>query len=62
MSAPSGCSISFIRGACCITPGQMWKGLENAQLPVAPGGKLFIAIYNDTGTQAARWLRIKKIL
>jgi hypothetical protein len=38
----------------------MWKGLENARLPVAPGGKLFIAIYNDTGTQAARWLKIKK--
>src|SRR5688500_5776811 len=37
--------------------GQMWKGLENARLPVAPGGKLFIAIYNDTGTQAARWLK-----
>jgi 2-polyprenyl-6-hydroxyphenyl methylase/3-demethylubiquinone-9 3-methyltransferase len=41
--------------------GQMWLGLENARLPVAPGGKLFIAIYNDTGTQAARWKVIKKI-
>lgn len=41
--------------------GQMWKGLDNAQLAVAPGGKLFIAIYNDTGTQAARWLKIKKM-
>ena len=41
--------------------GQMWLGLENAQLAVAPGGKLFIAIYNDTGTQAARWLAIKKL-
>jgi 2-polyprenyl-6-hydroxyphenyl methylase/3-demethylubiquinone-9 3-methyltransferase len=40
--------------------GQMWKGLENAALPVAPGGKLFIAIYNDTGTQSARWKWIKK--
>jgi 2-polyprenyl-3-methyl-5-hydroxy-6-metoxy-1,4-benzoquinol methylase len=40
--------------------GQMWKGLDNARLPVAPGGKLFIAIYNDTGTQARRWLAIKK--
>ena len=38
----------------------MWKGLENAQLPVAPGGRLFVAIYNDTGTQAARWKWIKK--
>ena len=40
--------------------GQMWLGLENAQMAVAPGGKLFIAIYNDTGTQSARWLGIKK--
>jgi 2-polyprenyl-6-hydroxyphenyl methylase/3-demethylubiquinone-9 3-methyltransferase len=40
--------------------GQMWKGLENAVLPVAPGGKLFIAIYNDTGTQSARWNWIKR--
>ena len=40
--------------------GEMWKALENAQLPVKPGGRLFIAIYNDTGTQAARWKWIKK--
>ena len=40
--------------------GQMWLGLTNAELAVAPGGKLFIAIYNDTGTQAARWHGIKK--
>lgn len=40
--------------------GQMWRALENATLPVAPGGKLFIAIYNDTGSQAARWKWIKR--
>ncbi len=40
--------------------GQMWPALDNARLPVAPGGKLFIAIYNDTGTQAARWHWIKR--
>jgi 2-polyprenyl-6-hydroxyphenyl methylase/3-demethylubiquinone-9 3-methyltransferase len=28
---------------------------------VAPGGLLFIAIYNDTGTQSARWRRIKQL-
>ena len=27
---------------------------------VAPGGKLFIALYNDTGSQSARWYWIKK--
>ena len=40
--------------------GQMWKGLENAQLPVNAGGKLYLAIYNDTGSQSARWRWIKK--
>jgi 2-polyprenyl-3-methyl-5-hydroxy-6-metoxy-1,4-benzoquinol methylase len=40
--------------------GQMWTGLENAAIPVAAGGKLFIAIYNDTGTQSLRWRWIKK--
>lgn len=40
--------------------GNMWKGLENADYAVAPGGTLCVAIYNDTGTQARRWLAIKK--
>jgi 2-polyprenyl-6-hydroxyphenyl methylase/3-demethylubiquinone-9 3-methyltransferase len=38
----------------------MWRGLENAHLPVAAGGKLFIAIYNDTGSQSSRWKAIKR--
>lgn len=40
--------------------GQMWKALENAQLPVAVGGKLFIAIYNDMGSKSRQWLWIKR--
>jgi 2-polyprenyl-6-hydroxyphenyl methylase/3-demethylubiquinone-9 3-methyltransferase len=40
--------------------GQMWLGLSNAALPVAPGGKLFVAIYNDTGSQSRRWAWIKR--
>ena len=40
--------------------GSMWEGLENAALAVADTGKLFIAIYNDTGSQARRWRWIKK--
>jgi 2-polyprenyl-6-hydroxyphenyl methylase/3-demethylubiquinone-9 3-methyltransferase len=40
--------------------GQMWQALDNAQVPVALGGKLFIALYNDTGTQSARWNGIKR--
>jgi len=40
--------------------GEMWPALENVTRLVAPAGKLFIAIYNDTGSQSARWKAIKK--
>lgn len=39
--------------------GKMWDALGNSGLCVAPRGKLFIAIYNDTGSQAERWRWIK---
>lgn len=41
--------------------GRMWEALDHATIPVAPGGRLFIAIYNDTGTQSRRWRRIKQV-
>src|SRR6266498_4121704 len=40
--------------------GDLWSALENAQERVSPEGKLFIALYNDTGSQSARWYWIKK--
>ncbi len=40
--------------------GQMWKALENVHGRVVPGGTLFIAIYNDTGSQSTRWRWAKK--
>ena len=40
--------------------GQMWPALENVHRLVAPGGKLFIALYNDTGSQSSRWQWLKK--
>lgn len=40
--------------------GRMWDALANAAIPVAPAGRLFIAIYNDTGTQSRRWRLIKR--
>jgi len=40
--------------------GRMYEALENAILPLAPGGKLFIAIYNDLGSRTARWRAIKR--
>lgn len=41
--------------------GAMWQALDNAQRPVAANGRLFIAIYNDMGSQSARWKRIKHV-
>lgn len=40
--------------------GQMWQALENIHRLVRPGGQLFIAIYNDTGSQTARWRLVKR--
>ena len=40
--------------------GDLWTAMENAQQRVAAEGKLFIALYNDTGSQSARWVWIKK--
>jgi 2-polyprenyl-3-methyl-5-hydroxy-6-metoxy-1,4-benzoquinol methylase len=41
--------------------GDMAGALANAAGLVAPGGKLFIAIYNDQGSRSRRWLWIKKL-
>lgn len=41
--------------------GAMWKALDNVDRLVAPGGRLFIAIYNDEGTRSGRWLTIKRL-
>jgi 2-polyprenyl-3-methyl-5-hydroxy-6-metoxy-1,4-benzoquinol methylase len=39
--------------------GAMWQALENTVARVAPGGQLFIAIYNDQGRASRWWLRVK---
>lgn len=41
--------------------GAMWKAIENALLTVAPGGIMFIAIYNDQGGTSRRWRKVKKL-
>jgi len=41
--------------------GDMWTALANAAIPLAAGGKLFIAIYNDQGTASERWAKVKKL-
>ncbi|MEO7244923.1 MAG: class I SAM-dependent methyltransferase [Rubrivivax sp.] len=40
--------------------GSMWQAIENAAARVAPGGRLFIAIYNDQGRASRLWLRTKR--
>ena len=39
----------------------MWQALEHAQRAVAANGKLFIAIYNDMGSQSIRWRQLKRL-
>ncbi len=41
--------------------GNMWRALANVCLPVAPGGRLFIAIYNDQRGVSIAWRRVKHI-
>lgn len=40
--------------------GAMWQALENVAAAVKPGGRLFIAIYNDQGKWSELWRRIKQ--
>lgn len=40
--------------------GQMQQALHHAQLPVADGGSMFIAIYNDLGLRSKLWLKVKR--
>jgi len=41
--------------------GAMWLGLANAALPVSPGGRLFVAIYNDQGVISVGWRKVKQV-
>lgn len=41
--------------------GAMWDALGNMVKLVAPGGLLYVAIYNDQGPWSKRWTSIKKI-
>ncbi len=40
--------------------GAMWQAMENVKPLVAPGGLLFIAIYNDCGEVSRWWLERKR--
>ncbi|MEW6706230.1 MAG: methyltransferase domain-containing protein [Pseudomonadota bacterium] len=41
--------------------GAMWQALANVAPLVAPGGQLFVAIYNDQGAQSRRWRLVKRV-
>ena len=41
--------------------GRMWDAIGNAARMVAPGGALFIAIYNDEGPRSRMWGTVKRI-
>jgi len=36
--------------------GSMWQVMENVKPLIKPGGRLFIAIYNDCGEVSRSWL------
>lgn len=40
--------------------GQLWPALDNVAPLVAPGGQLFIAIYNDQGWVSRYWTFVKR--
>jgi len=41
--------------------GKLWDALANVALPVAPGGRLFIAVHRDQGWMSGAWLRVKQL-
>lgn len=41
--------------------GAMWRALSNAAVPVAEGGRLFIAIYNDQQRKSQLWRSVKRL-
>lgn len=41
--------------------GEMWRAIDLASGLVAPGGRLFIAIYNDQGSWSRYWTRVKQL-
>jgi SAM-dependent methyltransferase len=41
--------------------GAMWTALGHVCDRAAPGGKLFVALYNDQGAVSAAWLKVKRL-
>lgn len=41
--------------------GSMWNALDLVRSTVAPGGRLFISLYNDEGWRSQVWRRVKHL-
>lgn len=41
--------------------GDQWAAMDNVSRLVAPGGRLFIAIYNDQGAISRYWTAVKRL-
>jgi 2-polyprenyl-6-hydroxyphenyl methylase/3-demethylubiquinone-9 3-methyltransferase len=41
--------------------GALWDALANVAAPVAPGGSLFLAVYNDQGWLSVYWRAVKNV-
>jgi 2-polyprenyl-6-hydroxyphenyl methylase/3-demethylubiquinone-9 3-methyltransferase len=41
--------------------GAMWRAIDDAQRAVAPGGRFFIALYNDQGLKSVAWRWLKRV-
>lgn len=41
--------------------GAIWTALEGAAAAVAPGGLLYVSVYNDQGRASMRWARVKRL-
>lgn len=40
--------------------GALWQALDNSLIPLAPGGRLCLSIYNDQGRASRFWTRVKR--
>jgi 2-polyprenyl-3-methyl-5-hydroxy-6-metoxy-1,4-benzoquinol methylase len=41
--------------------GEMWRAVDQATRLVTPGGRLFLAIYNDQGLRSRAWRQVKRL-
>ena len=60
----------FVAGLACFDvvyawgvlhhTGNLWPAIDAAARLVAPGGLLFVSVYNDQGAQSRMWRRVKQ--